>query len=263
MCGETKGLEEFAKAQRSRRDHAVKQPLYTLDFGGANLLSGQKCMKCMQEQLDMEPIDESKYDNPEAAVISESDSYYVNYELGGSVASEYVRTLISFANWCPDCLKLTDFSNGSTTDDDTENEFNTWEEVSRKDGTGNRNGVALGGSSWAVQKTKSWKSSSLTSSSNVNSIIGGSSTICGFDPKSYGHPSRSTSHAPSTAGSSLSFTTNVTEQSDTTTGRGGWAKIPAYKPPKPEPEDEDESDSDDEWKKKDDDTDSDGSETDL
>lgn len=88
MCGETKGLEEFAKAQRSRRDHAVKQPLYTLDFGGANLLSGQKCMKCMQEQLDMEPIDESKYDNPEAAVISESDSYYVNYELGGSVASE-------------------------------------------------------------------------------------------------------------------------------------------------------------------------------
>lgn len=160
-------------------------------------------------------------------------------------------------------VQTADFSNGSTTDDDTENEFNTWEEVSRKDGTGNRNGVALGGSSWAVQKTKSWKSSSLTSSSNVNSIIGGSSTICGFDPKSYGHPSRSTSHAPSTAGSSLSFTTNVTEQSDTTTGRGGWAKIPAYKPPKPEPEDEDESDSDDEWKKKDDDTDSDGSETDL
>lgn len=60
-------------------------------------------MKCMQEQLDMEPIDESKYDNPEAAVISEFDSYYANYELGGSVASEYVRTLISFADWCLDC----------------------------------------------------------------------------------------------------------------------------------------------------------------
>ena len=63
-------------------------------------------MKCMQEQLDMEPIDESKYDNPEAAVISDSDSYYANYELGGSVASEYVRTLISFADWCPDCLLM-------------------------------------------------------------------------------------------------------------------------------------------------------------
>ena len=124
-------------------------------------------------------------------------------------------------------LKLIESSNRSTTDDDTENEFNTWE-VSRKDGTGNRNGVALSGSSWAVQKTKSWKSSSLASSSNTNSIIGGSSTIRSFDPKSNGHPSRSTSHAPSTAGSSLSFTTNVTEQSDTTTGRGGWAKVPAY-----------------------------------
>ena len=106
MCGETKGLEEFAKAQRSRPDYAVKQPLYALGFSSANLLSGQKCMKCMQEQLDMEPIDESKYDNPEAAVISESDSYYANYELGGSVASEYVRTLISFADWCPDCLLM-------------------------------------------------------------------------------------------------------------------------------------------------------------
>ena len=106
MCGETKGLEEFAKAQRSKPDHAVKQPLYAFDFGGANLLSGQKCMKCMQEQLDMEPIDESKYDNPEAAVISESDSYYANYELGGSAASEYVRTLLSFADWFPDCLLM-------------------------------------------------------------------------------------------------------------------------------------------------------------
>lgn len=124
-------------------------------------------------------------------------------------------------------LKLTESSNRSTTDDDTENEFNTWE-VSRKDGTGNRNGVALSGSSWVVQKTKSWKSSSLASSSNANSIIGGSSTIRSFGPKSYGHSSRSTSRAPSTAGSSLSFTTNVTERSDTTTGRGGWAKVPAY-----------------------------------
>ena len=106
MCGETKGLEEFAKAQRSKPDHAVKQPLYALDFGGANLLSGQKCMKCVQEQLDMEPIDESEYDNPEVAVISDSDSYYTNYELGGSAASEYVRTLISFADWFPDCLLM-------------------------------------------------------------------------------------------------------------------------------------------------------------
>ena len=125
-------------------------------------------------------------------------------------------------------LKLTESSNKSITDDDTENEFNTWEEVNHKDRTGNRNGVTLSGSSWAVQKTKSWKSSSLASSSNANSIIGGSSTIRGFDPKSYSHPSRSTSRAPSTAGSSLSFATNVTEQSDTATGRGGWAKIPAY-----------------------------------
>ena len=54
----------------------------------------------------MEPIDESKYDNPEAAVISECDSYYANYELGGSVASEYVRTLISFADLCLDCLLM-------------------------------------------------------------------------------------------------------------------------------------------------------------
>ena len=98
MCGETKGLEEFAKAQRSKPDHAVKQPLYALDFVGANLLSGQKCMKCVQEQLDMEPIDETNYDNLEVAVISDSDSYYANYELGGSAASEYVRTLISFAD---------------------------------------------------------------------------------------------------------------------------------------------------------------------
>lgn len=223
MCNETKGLEEFAKAQRSKPDHAVKQPLYALDFSGANLLSGQKCMKCMQEQLDMEPINERKYDDPEAVVIPEHGSYY-DYLYGDSTVSEYVRTLILYANYH---LELTESSNRSTTDYETENEFNGGEGEGHKVQMGTRNGVALTGSGWTVQKSKSWKSSSLVSSSTANSIVGGPS-IGGFGPKSYGHPSRSTSRASSTAKSSMSFPSNVTEQSGRTTGKGGWARVSAY-----------------------------------
>jgi hypothetical protein len=77
----------------------------------------------------------------------------------------------------------------------------------------------LGGEEWKLVQGKSWKSQSLRSGSATPSMSGMASTTVsttsGFHPAKYGHPS-------------ASLASNVTEPSDPSMHKSGFAKIKAY-----------------------------------
>ncbi|OCK73768.1 hypothetical protein K432DRAFT_398622 [Lepidopterella palustris CBS 459.81] len=239
MCHKTKGLDEFAKAQRSKPDNA-------------------KCMDCMQKQLELEPVDEAKYakvkEEKKKGARSDTD-YYASSAAASEIDDHNSTGGISIGN-----LSLTGSSTRSysaASDDGTELDFdNSSHTLLSNISNGSRfmpsGAVPLGGDGWTVQKTKSWRSSSLATSSIAGSVIAESTSSSGFDPTRYGHPWEcSNNRSPSTA-VSTNFPSDVTEQSSKLPARK-FAKIPAYKPP-PKEEEGDNWSSDD-----DDGSDSDGS----
>jgi DNA repair protein RAD7 len=81
MCGKTKGLEEFAKSQRSKPDTA-------------------KCFKCVEAQLADEPFNEDRYEDLEKAFITpdHSNGQYPKYF--SSATTDTSSTYVSIRNRC-------------------------------------------------------------------------------------------------------------------------------------------------------------------
>ncbi|KAF2498124.1 hypothetical protein BU16DRAFT_334767 [Lophium mytilinum] len=238
-CGKTKGLEEFAKAQRSNPDRA-------------------KCMACMEKHLALTPIDEDRYEAPESAPVSKviaeeaaNLEYYDSAYGSSSLASENGDTTYGGGVALEQEMeKLNLASSRSATEDGyaATKPVNPWVGYDSSD-TGL--GSSVGGrpaeedEEWMIAKGKSSRATSSLQSKPTGLSSGG------FDPTKYGHPAG----RGSTTGSSVAGSVHSTATQRTVNAGGGkFAKIKAYKPPSPEPEvwksddeddDDDHSDSDD------------------
>ncbi|KAF2190664.1 hypothetical protein K469DRAFT_747109 [Zopfia rhizophila CBS 207.26] len=224
-CHETKGLEEFAKTQRTKPDNA-------------------KCMACMEVQLELEAVEAEKYEDPRDAYVP-IDNSGRNYPEYWGQSSMTGSTAASVTNDHEDD-DSSDYGGGVVLDTNMRELSLTTESLIRTDddpypqlgpeGLQAAGPVQLGGEGWTLAKAKSWHSKSATPTANT----GYGPVSSGFNPNKYGNPS---SYTASVSGTSKTFNSNSTEPSDTKPGK--WAKIKAYKPEKaPEPVKEE----DDDWK---------------
>ncbi|KAF2199343.1 hypothetical protein GQ43DRAFT_473713 [Delitschia confertaspora ATCC 74209] len=245
MCSETKGIEEFAKSQRCKPDHA-------------------KCMACVEKQLELEPIQEDKYDDPRGAYRAPewNGEPYPDYWNPASISASSKTITGASTIGDEDNTTVYDGAGGggislapymdnySLTGSLISTEVDPYPPMSHGN---SRNGGPVGDDKgWEKAKIKSWNSKPLTHSDA--SITGSVSSA--FDPTKYGHPATRASDASG----SKSFNSTATENSKVNTSKTGWAKIKAYKPPpKPVPvepdNDNEDDDEDDDWKSDDDDDD--------
>ncbi|KAF2803957.1 uncharacterized protein BDZ99DRAFT_156424 [Mytilinidion resinicola] len=218
-CGKTKGLEEFAKAQRSNPDRA-------------------KCMACMEKHLALTPIDEDRYEAPESTPVSKviaeeaaNLEYYDSAYGSSSLASENGDT--SYGGGVAldqelEKLKLASSRSGTTEDGyAAARPINPWVGYDSSD-TGLGSSVA-GMPMAAKEEEDEWKiakgkSSRATSSLRSKTPSTGFSSG-GFDPTKYGHPAgRGSTTGSSVAGSVHSAATQRTVNA----GGSKFAKIKAY-----------------------------------
>jgi DNA repair protein RAD7 len=90
MCGKTKGLEDFAKSQRSKPDTA-------------------KCFKCVEVQLADLPVNEDRYEEPEKAFITPDHSNGQIPEYWSSATSTTDSSSTYVSTTTPICLKPADY----------------------------------------------------------------------------------------------------------------------------------------------------------
>ncbi|KAF2872924.1 Stc1 domain-containing protein [Massariosphaeria phaeospora] len=215
MCHKTKGLEDFAKSQKKKPDSA-------------------KCFECVDEQLDREPIEEERYEDPREAFRPLEDSAsateYPDYwapstTAGGSEAGDFddqgsddgesggVRlsdnlSKMSVSESIPESLIDSEYASPAV----------------RAHGFGGNYNPSLaprGGDGWnTVHQTKSWHTKTTTTASASS----------GWDPTKYGAPGGRSG----TPASAHTFNSNLTERSTTSPAKGGFARIKAYKPEKVE-----------------------------
>ncbi|KAF2463482.1 uncharacterized protein BDR25DRAFT_319993 [Lindgomyces ingoldianus] len=222
MCHETKGLEEYAKVQRAKPDCA-------------------KCMACVEKQLELDAVEDDKYEDPRDAYepIDHSAGNYPEYwghSNMTSIASDAGTHNFEGSDDGSDSgggINLDgDMHKLSLSTSNTNTNTTSLIDIGYCAHGGNNGGpVQSGGDGWVMAGAKSWNSKSQTQLS----------TWSGFDPTAYGHPR---SGADSVAGSANTFNSTNTEQTET--NKKGFAKIKAFKAqpnPKPVVEDDWESES--------------------
>ncbi|PSN69144.1 hypothetical protein BS50DRAFT_586494 [Corynespora cassiicola Philippines] len=185
VCHETKGLDDFAKVQRKKPDSA-------------------KCFACMDKQLELNPVEEDRYDDPREAFIDDADTYG------------------KYPEYWPTTATDSSVQEGSYQDHESDDdEFGGG--ISLAQGFA---GISLGssqvgtlidtddGDSRAPEKLADDGWSTVPSSKKAKSSIS-----AGFDPYKYGHPSSSVH----------SFNSGKADRSDINSNKGGWVKIKSYK----------------------------------
>ncbi|KAF1829910.1 hypothetical protein BDW02DRAFT_592267 [Decorospora gaudefroyi] len=196
MCGKTKGVEQFAKSQRSKPDTA-------------------KCFKCVEIQLADEPVNDEIYERPDAAFITPDHSNGNMPEYWSSATSTTASASVNGDEWSYANGKHRAERNGAGHIALSE-DFNRAISISSSSLIDTdyayppaKNG---NGDAWGEARTKSWHTQSN----------GPPSASSSFNPNAY------RSSPTSVTGSSRSFASSVAERSDTSEMRSnGWAKIPA------------------------------------
>jgi hypothetical protein len=222
MCHKTKGLEEYAKSQRSKPDTAVS---ITILVGLHVLTPYQKCFKCIEDQVTREPVDGGRYEGDHKRIFLTPDShngYTPDYWSSNDSTACSSATGYDWSSINGDNEKQTggvalsrEFQramsiNGSIPETLIETEYL----LTGRAANGNADG-------WSEVHTKSWH----TRSSGVGSASVGSSS----NANGQGHGK----HA-SNSGTQHSYASTVAERSDDSDLRpNGWAKIKAYKPSSP------------------------------
>ncbi|KAF1999068.1 hypothetical protein P154DRAFT_233533 [Amniculicola lignicola CBS 123094] len=233
MCLRTKGLEEFAKVQRTKPDQA-------------------KCMECMGRQVGLNPISDETYDEPQKAFQPLDSSAGVQPEYWGHTSSAYSTASVAgdYGVGAEDAgsddekggvsLLGRGLQNISYTGEYTGNNTNNSSRVGTlidtddTDSAGNRyGGPVQADDGWQTVKTKSWHTPSGPSSCK--------SSQPSFDPNRYGNPRSGPS---SVSGTARTFSSNFSNPSEEKIGKSGFAKIRAYKPTQVEQVEDDDWKSD-------------------
>ncbi|KAB2579684.1 Meiotic chromosome segregation protein [Lasiodiplodia theobromae] len=203
MCGKDKGLEEFAKAQRKKPDHA-------------------KCNGCMKEQLEFEAVEDKHTYHGEVLGNSDSDDYDDSDDDEYSGFGDGASTFAESSSRTGTGNLIGSFDDLSVDDSASTGTGVAWTPVEdRSRASGSRAGASAYGA-----RTSSY-AASVSSNSTVKN---GSYSPWGgnFDPKKYGHP-----------GSSVADSMETNRPSSSKSS--GWAKIKAFKQT-PQPKQEEEED---------------------
>ncbi|KAF2116564.1 Stc1 domain-containing protein [Lophiotrema nucula] len=196
MCGQTKGLEEFAKSQRAKPDNA-------------------ECMACVEKRLALEAVNEDDYEDPRRAFRPLDHS-------GGNIP-QY---------WAPS-TNMSMASNASTYGlEDEEDDASGGISI----GFGNlsmsntRSELLVDTEDGASENTHpSWSASAQENGwATVQKKSRTPTTSSGFNPNKYGNPA---ARAASVSGTERTWNSNFTDPSDTKVSASNkFAKIKAYKP---------------------------------
>ncbi|KAF2447224.1 hypothetical protein P171DRAFT_355279, partial [Karstenula rhodostoma CBS 690.94] len=198
VCGVTKGLEDFAKIQRKKDD--------------------KECFKCTEKRLDVDPIEQHKYENENSSRTWSDSSEFVSTSV-----FDHSSQSDTSAEWdesnedggvglSEGFARSMSISSPSQADTLIETEFERGSQVSHDDG-------------WRTVGQRSWHTPSGHSRSRTASTTSNTGSR-GFNPNTYRNP------VPprGVAGSQRSFDSSVAERSDTvsTSANGNFAKIKAY-----------------------------------
>lgn len=105
MCHKTKGLEAFAKSQRSNPEEAVSIQRH---FSSNTDTPNKRCYACTEIQLAREPVHETTYDDPKNAFVRTEDpngNYYDYFASSNSIyenASSVVSAMQSLFTYLAD-----------------------------------------------------------------------------------------------------------------------------------------------------------------
>lgn len=220
VCGITKGLEAFAKSQRTKIDRA-------------------ECFKCTERRLNVDPYTESKYqaENRSHAFSHEDESQFQPSVFDVSTASDVVSTVkdpiysCSTSNPSP---QSSEWLESEVNDSAPGGGISLSEDFTRISLIANdtsqagtligrefaRDGEATHSDGWQMvgQRSRgSWHTPSGHSGTQSTSIE--------FNPNAYGNPA-----SLSAGGSQRSFNSSMAERSDDTamSAKGKFAKVKAY-----------------------------------